>query len=64
MAARLGAGRRPAAARRPDTAGSVADDYLTRRLDALAAGDLRVTVHHSDLLALPPGAARSTEATS
>ncbi|WP_218617932.1 methyltransferase domain-containing protein [Cryptosporangium aurantiacum] len=41
-----------------------AEGYLTRRLDALAAGDLRVTVHHSDLLALPPGAARADEAAS
>jgi trans-aconitate methyltransferase len=30
-----------------------ADAYLRDRLDAAAAGDLRVVVHHSDLLALP-----------
>jgi hypothetical protein len=30
-----------------------ADAYLERRLAACAAGDLRVVVHHSDLLALP-----------
>ncbi|MFE7761426.1 methyltransferase domain-containing protein [Streptomyces sp. NPDC057438] len=30
-----------------------ADAYLRDRLDAVAAGDLRVVVHHSDLLALP-----------
>jgi hypothetical protein len=36
--------------------GHDAEDYLTRRLDALATGDLRVTIHHTDLLALPHGA--------
>ncbi|MEU3979043.1 class I SAM-dependent methyltransferase [Streptomyces sp. NPDC026672] len=30
-----------------------ADDYLRERLAECAAGELRVTVHHSDLLALP-----------
>lgn len=38
---------------RPDLAGE-ADAYLRRRLDACAAGELGVLVHHSDLLALPP----------
>ncbi|MFF4650840.1 methyltransferase domain-containing protein [Streptomyces sp. NPDC001380] len=33
-----------------------ADAYLRRRLDACAAGALRVTVGHGDLLALPPAA--------
>ncbi|MFG1927058.1 methyltransferase domain-containing protein [Cryptosporangium sp. NPDC048952] len=42
-----------AAARRP---GLDAESYLTRRLDALATGELRATVHHTDLLALPHGA--------
>ncbi|MFI5956263.1 SAM-dependent methyltransferase [Cryptosporangium sp. NPDC051539] len=42
-----------AAERRPDLDAS---SYLNRRLDALATGDLRVTVHHTDLLALPHGA--------
>ncbi|MFC6885050.1 SAM-dependent methyltransferase [Actinomadura yumaensis] len=37
---------------RPDLAGP-ADAYLRRRLDACAAGELSVTVHHVDLLALP-----------
>ncbi|NUK00996.1 class I SAM-dependent methyltransferase [Streptomyces lunaelactis] len=37
---------RPALARRADT-------YLLRRLAQCAAGELRVVVHHSDLLALP-----------
>nr|WP_086728291.1 hypothetical protein [Streptomyces carpinensis] len=32
-----------------------ADHYLARRLEACAAGELRVVVHHSDLLALPGG---------
>nr|WSZ97422.1 class I SAM-dependent methyltransferase [Streptomyces sp. NBC_00857] len=31
----------------------LADAYLTRRLDTCAAGELRVVVHHGDLLALP-----------
>ncbi|MGV9347670.1 methyltransferase domain-containing protein [Streptomyces spiralis] len=30
-----------------------ADRFLAERLEACAAGELRVTVHHSDLLALP-----------
>jgi hypothetical protein len=30
-----------------------ADRYLAARLEACAAGELRVVVHHSDLLALP-----------
>ncbi|MER5972893.1 methyltransferase domain-containing protein [Streptomyces sp. NPDC002055] len=34
-----------------------AEEYLRRRLAACAAGELRVVVHHSDLLALPPAAA-------
>ena len=48
----------PAAARHARRAVSPSDgtSYLTRRLDALATGDLRVTIHHSDLLALPHGA--------
>ncbi len=29
-----------------------ADAYLAERLEACAAGELRVVVHHSDLLAL------------
>jgi hypothetical protein len=37
---------------RPDLA---TDAYLRRRLDACAASELRVVVHHGDLLALPPG---------
>ncbi|MFF9869450.1 class I SAM-dependent methyltransferase [Streptomyces sp. NPDC013953] len=43
---------------RPDLAPR-ATAYLRRRLDACEAGELRVVVHHSDLLALPgpPGAA-------
>ncbi|GAA2415336.1 trans-aconitate methyltransferase [Actinomadura vinacea] len=37
-----------------------AEDYLRRRLDACAAGELRAVVHHRDLLALPaPGGAAS-----
>lgn len=36
----------------PDLPG---DDYLRWRLDGCAAGALRVTVHHRDLLALPRG---------
>jgi SAM-dependent methyltransferase len=32
---------------------SRADTYLLRRLEACAAGELQVVVHHSDLLALP-----------
>jgi len=51
-----------AAARRPGLTGT--DDYLTRRLDALATGDLRVTIHHTDLLALPHGATTSLGAAS
>jgi hypothetical protein len=43
-----------AAARRPYLA-PAADAYLRRRLDACAAGALRVVVHHDDLLALPVG---------
>ncbi|MEU5250093.1 hypothetical protein AB0G81_39835, partial [Streptomyces asoensis] len=37
-----------------------AEAYLAARLAACAAGDLQVTVHHSDLLALarPTGTAR------
>ncbi|MEU6477201.1 SAM-dependent methyltransferase [Streptomyces sp. NPDC047017] len=31
-----------------------ADRYLAARLEACAAGELRVVVHHADLLALPP----------
>ncbi|MGP3923454.1 methyltransferase domain-containing protein [Streptomyces sp. 8N616] len=42
---------------RPDLA-SRADAYLRRRLAACAAGELRVVVHHSDLLALPRPQAR------
>lgn len=43
---------------RPELAAR-ADEYLTRRLAACTAGELRVTVHHSDLLALarPTGGA-------
>jgi hypothetical protein len=41
-----------ACARRPDLAED-ADEYLRRRLSAAAAGTLRVTVHHVDVLALP-----------
>ncbi|MER5461451.1 class I SAM-dependent methyltransferase [Streptomyces sp. NPDC002668] len=37
---------------RPDLA-ERADAYLRRRLEACAAGELRVVVYHSDLLALP-----------
>ncbi|MET8678877.1 class I SAM-dependent methyltransferase [Streptomyces sp. NPDC004647] len=37
---------------RPDLAPG-AEAYLRRRLEACAAGELRVLVHHSDLLALP-----------
>ncbi|MFF9018686.1 methyltransferase domain-containing protein [Streptomyces eurythermus] len=37
---------------RPELRGP-AERYLTARLDACAAGALRVTVHHTDLLALP-----------
>ncbi|AJT68912.1 class I SAM-dependent methyltransferase [Streptomyces chattanoogensis] len=37
---------------RPELAAR-ADAYLRRRLEACAAGELRVTVHHTDLLALP-----------
>ncbi|BBC31590.1 uncharacterized protein SGFS_028840 [Streptomyces graminofaciens] len=37
---------------RPDLARH-AEAYLRDRLEACAAGELRVTVHHSDLLALP-----------
>lgn len=49
-----------AAGRRP---GVDADAFLQSRLDALATGDLRVTIHHTDLLALPHGATTSTGAT-
>jgi SAM-dependent methyltransferase len=38
---------------RPDLA-LQADAYLRGRLDACSAGELRVLVHHRDLLALPP----------
>jgi hypothetical protein len=41
---------------RPDVAG---DAYLRRRLAACAAGELRVVVHHDDLLALPVDGGRS-----
>ncbi|MFD3822118.1 class I SAM-dependent methyltransferase [Streptomyces sp. NPDC058625] len=43
---------------RPELA-EPADRYLTERLEACAAGDLRVVVHHTDLLALcrPAGGA-------
>jgi SAM-dependent methyltransferase len=41
-----------ACAQRPDLAGP-AKDYRRRRLDACAAGELRVVVRHRDLLALP-----------
>ncbi|MDR7276648.1 class I SAM-dependent methyltransferase [Catenuloplanes atrovinosus] len=34
------------------------DDYLSRRLARAAAGDLTVTVHHTDLLALPTEVSR------
>ncbi|MFE4022220.1 SAM-dependent methyltransferase [Streptomyces sp. NPDC059101] len=37
---------------RPELAAE-ADRYLRRRLEACAAGELGVTVHHTDLLALP-----------
>ncbi len=40
---------------RPDLAPR-AESYLTSRLEACAAGELRAVVHHSDLLALPGGA--------
>jgi hypothetical protein len=50
-----------ATARRPDLDG---DGYLRRRLDAVAAGTLYVTIHHSDLLALPSGATQSSKAAS
>lgn len=46
-----------AAARLPHTAAgmdAVVDAYLDRRLAQAAAGELRVTVEHLDLLALPP----------
>ncbi|TQS45991.1 SAM-dependent methyltransferase [Cryptosporangium phraense] len=46
-----------AAAQRPSLD---ATDYLTRRLDALATGELRVILHHTDLLALPRRANDST----
>ncbi|MGH3312110.1 MAG: class I SAM-dependent methyltransferase [Streptomyces sp.] len=42
-----------ACAQRPDLAPR-AEPYLRARLAACAAGELRVVVHHSDLLALPP----------
>jgi hypothetical protein len=48
-----------AAAARPRLA-AAQDIYLRRRLGAAAAGDLRVTVHHRDLLALPATSARVT----
>jgi hypothetical protein len=35
--------------------GRAAEAYLHRRLDACMAGDLRIVVHHEDLLALPVG---------
>jgi hypothetical protein len=41
-----------AGAVRPDLR-AAAGSYLRRRLAALRAGDLGVTVHHSDLLAVP-----------
>ncbi|MCK7625159.1 SAM-dependent methyltransferase [Streptomyces sp. RS10V-4] len=41
-----------ARARRPRL-GRAADRYLRRRLEACAAGELGVAVHHADLLALP-----------
>ncbi|MGV4925223.1 methyltransferase domain-containing protein [Streptomyces sp. BHT-5-2] len=41
-----------ARAQRPQLA-AAADGYLRRRLAACAAGELAVTVHHTDLLALP-----------
>ena len=44
-----------ARARQPDLA-ERAFDYLDRRLAACAAGELRVVVHHSDLLAIPGAA--------
>ena len=37
---------------RPELAAR-AEAYLRARLEACAAGELRVVVHHSDLLALP-----------
>ncbi|MYY10238.1 SAM-dependent methyltransferase [Streptomyces sp. SID4919] len=39
---------------RPDLAARL-DAYRARRLAACATGDLRVTVHHADVLALPRG---------
>ncbi|WP_240965189.1 class I SAM-dependent methyltransferase [Streptomyces zingiberis] len=39
---------------RPEPAAE-AEAYLERRLAQCAADELRVTVHHTDLLALPPG---------
>ncbi|WP_405997593.1 class I SAM-dependent methyltransferase [Streptomyces sp. NBC_00829] len=44
---------------RPDLARR-ADSYLLRRLAACASGELRVVVHHSDLLALPRKAGGSS----
>ncbi|MEK2473880.1 SAM-dependent methyltransferase [Streptomyces noursei] len=45
---------------RPELA-TKADGYLGRRLEACAAGELAVTVHHADLLALPgPARVRDT----
>ncbi|MFD7614582.1 methyltransferase domain-containing protein [Streptomyces sp. NPDC059828] len=41
---------------RPDLAAD-AEAYLHRRLEACAAGELRVALHHSDVLALPGTAA-------
>jgi hypothetical protein len=35
------------------------DAYLARRIDELAAGTLRVTLEHIDLLALPAGSSAS-----
>lgn len=49
MAARLGGA---ACEQRPDLADR-AEPYLRRRLAEAAAGELRVVVGHTDLLALP-----------
>lgn len=44
---------------RPELEGR-AEGYLRRRLAECAAGELRVVVHHDDLLALPPVSPRPT----
>jgi hypothetical protein len=45
-----------ACAQQPDLE-KASEDYLRRRLEASEAGELRVVVHHRDLLALPGGPA-------